>query len=229
MGKKKMAKRKVSLPEYEESVSDEISTVYGDLVTFMMMLFVLLFVLSYNKNQDADFFTQMQVKFGGKRDQSQDSMTTDSLLISNLQNFIKKEKLDEHTQILVDEQKIKIILFAPILFDSGKSELKPAAFSMLSGFIETLGHLQNDIIIEGHTDNIPIHNDEFDSNWDLSFSRAYSVVKYFMKSGIFKPTKLSGLGYGEYRPFSDNATAEGRAQNRRIEINIIRVTKADSK
>jgi chemotaxis protein MotB len=223
-----MAKTKVELPEPVEAETDEISTVYGDLVTFMMMLFVLLFVLSYNKNQDADFFTQMNVKFGGKRQSPQESMTTDSLLISKLQNFIKKEDLDKHTQILVDEQKIKIILTVPVLFDIGKAKIKPEAFPILNGFIEVLGHVQNDIIVEGHTDDVPIHTTEFDSNWDLSFYRSYSVVKYFMNSGTFLPTKLSGIGYGEYRPITENITVEGRSQNRRIELNVIRVTRADS-
>jgi len=192
------------------------------------MLFILLFVLSYNKNQDSDFFTQLNVKFGGKKDESKQSMTTDSLLVSKLQNFIKKEKLDEFTQVLVDEQKIKIVLKSPVLFDSGKANLKPQAYPLLEGFISTLSSVKNDIVIEGHTDNMPIHNEEFDSNWDLSFYRAYSVVKYFMETKKFDPTRLSGIGYGEYRPIGDNETPEGRSANRRIEINVIRVTQAES-
>ena len=93
---------------------DEINTVYGDLVTFIMMLFILLFVLSYNEKQNEDFFTEMNVKFGGKEQQSQHSITTDSVLVSQLQNFIEQEKLEEYMQILVDEEKMKLML-APSL------------------------------------------------------------------------------------------------------------------
>jgi len=220
-----MSKR-VKVVEAEQDASAEISTVYGDMITFVMVLFILLFVLSYNKEQDETFFTKMQIQFGGQKIEQKKMLTSEALFVSKLQGYIEKEKLNEHAQILVDEQKIKITLFPSVLYDSGKAELKPGGKKVLDGFAEIVRDVKNPIIVEGHTDNVPIRNDEYESNWDLSFHRAYSVVKYLMKRWNFEPTQLSALGYGEYHPIATNDTAEGRERNRRIEVNIIRVARS---
>jgi chemotaxis protein MotB len=212
-----------------DDASSEVQTIYGDLVTFIMMLFILLFVLSFNDNATGLFFSQMAEQFGGKETQAQESMTTDAILVSQLQNFIDREKLDEYAQILVDEQKVKLILSTPVLFDSGKAALKPGSFKLLDGLSSVFSGIENPIIAEGHTDSIPINNDEFESNWELSFHRAYSVVKYLISSKKYSPERLSAIGYGEYRPISDNKTAHGRSTNRRLEINIIRLTETNTK
>ena len=208
----------------EEDASGEVQTIYGDLVTFIMMLFILLFVLSYNDDATGNFFSQMAEKFGGKKTEIQESITADAILVSQLQNFIDREKLDKEAQILVDEQKIKLILNTPVLFDSGKAHLKEKAPKILDSMHKILKGMENSIIIEGHTDSVPIHNKEFDSNWDLSFHRAYSVLKYFINKKKYSPERLSALGNGEYRPVDTNKTEEGRSKNRRIEVNIIRIT-----
>jgi len=210
----------------EDHGGDEINTIYGDLVTFIMMLFILLFVLSYNEKQNDDFFTQMNVKFGGKKQESQHSITTDSVLVSQLQNFIKKEKLDDVMQILVNEQKVKLLLSPNLLFDSGKADIKTQGYSALNGVSKILEGVDNTVIIEGHTDNIPIRTAKYESNWDLSMYRALSVLKYFLKKG-HAPSQFSAQGFGEHRPVSPNTTEAGRSKNRRIEVNIIRITAVD--
>jgi len=187
------------------------------------MLFILLFVLSYNENQNDDFFTQMSERMGGKKDEAKQSMSTDALLVSQLQNFIEKEKLDEHAQILVDEQKIKLIMNPPLLFLSGKAELLPAGKQLLDGVSEIMKGVENPIMIEGHTDDRPIHTTQYDSNWDLSFDRAYSVIKYMVSNKGHSPLQMSGTGYGEFRPIATNDTEVGQDKNRRIEVNIIRI------
>jgi len=75
--------------------------------------------------------------------------------------------------------------------------------------------------IEGHTDNVPIHNGHFPSNWELSTARATELVKLFISRYRIMPTRLSAAGYAESHPTDDNATAEGRARNRRIDIVIL--------
>ncbi len=207
---------------------NEIATIYGDLITFIMCLFIILFVLSYNEQQDETFFIQMRMQFGAKELEQENVVTTEELLVSKVVGYIEKEKLEENARILVDEQKIKLILNPPILFDSGKARLKPEGVRILSGLATVFAQVQNPIIIEGHTDDVPINNAEFDSNWDLSFFRAYSVMKLFMNKLGFSPKQLSALGYGEYHPILPNDTVENRARNRRIEINVIRVTQAEA-
>lgn len=221
-------RKKSKLIQVENAFGDgssEVSTIYGDLVTFVMMLFILLFVLSYNKSQNEDFFTQMTKKMGGKQQEKQESMSTDALLVSQLQNFIEKETLDEYAQILVDEQKIKLIVNPPLLFDIGKAAIKPKGKRLLDGISDIMKGVENPIMIEGHTDNVPIHSNDYDSNWDLSFHRAYSVIRYLVSNKGHSPLQLSGTGYGEFRPIETNATKEGRSKNRRIEVNVIRITK----
>ncbi|RAP31977.1 hypothetical protein DID75_05525 [Candidatus Marinamargulisbacteria bacterium SCGC AG-410-N11] len=206
---------------------DVVQAVYGDLITFVMMLFVLLFVLSYNKNKTQDFVTEMQVKFGERMEEQQVSMTTDALLISRIEHFIDKNKLKDNAEIVVDEHRVKLILNPPLLFDSGKANLKKGSGALLKSLSETFKEVFNPIVIEGHTDNVPINNKDFRSNWELSFHRAYSVVRYLIYTKKYTPERLSGIGYGEYHPIKNNDTKENRAQNRRIEVNVIRISESD--
>ena len=220
-------RRKRQEIEPEESGSSEVQTIYGDVVTFIMSLFILLFVISHNDMTDKTFLSEMRIELGGKIIEQKDRVNTEALFISQVQGYIQKEKLESVTKILVDEQKIKIILEDPVLFPSGKADLSPRGIEILSGFAVLFKQTENPIIIEGHTDNIPISNDEFASNWELSFYRAFSVVKYMIAKYQFSPDQLSCLGYGEYRPIAPNDTRENRSLNRRIEMNVIRLSKAD--
>jgi chemotaxis protein MotB len=78
-----------------------------------------------------------------------------------------------------------------------------------------------DIRIEGHTDNVPIHTDQFDSNWELSTARATHMARIFIVGHQFTPARLSASGYAKYHPVTSNATEEGRAQNRRVDIIVL--------
>jgi chemotaxis protein MotB len=75
--------------------------------------------------------------------------------------------------------------------------------------------------VEGHTDNVPIRNARFPSNWELSTARATTVVAYLIERFKFAPERLSAGGYSEYRPVESNATAEGRSRNRRVDIVVL--------
>ena len=75
--------------------------------------------------------------------------------------------------------------------------------------------------VEGHSDDQPIHNAQFSSNWELSTARAMAVLLYLVNSAGFDPTKISASGYGQYRSVADNATAEGRRMNRRVDLVVL--------
>jgi len=110
---------------------------------------------------------------------------------------------------------IELEMNSEMLFFSGDAELSKKAIPVLKKVAEVINPLPNMINIEGHTDNIPIDNVKFRSNWDLSSARATSVVHEFIKDGI-NPLRLSAIGYGEFHPIGDNKVEEGRFKNRRV-------------
>jgi len=115
---------------------------------------------------------------------------------------------------------VEIEMNTNILFASADSELEEEAFPALKALAGVLKTLPNSIDVEGHTDNIPISNEEFPSNWELSAARAASVVHLFTQYGV-DPRRLSSIGYAEYRPKSTNKTVKGRLSNRRVKIVIL--------
>lgn len=115
---------------------------------------------------------------------------------------------------------VEIEMNTSILFSSADSELEEEAYPALKALATVLKTLPNSIDVEGHTDNLPISNEMFPSNWELSAARAASVVHLFTRYGV-NPRRLSSIGYAEFRPISNNATEEGRLRNRRVKIVIL--------
>lgn len=110
---------------------------------------------------------------------------------------------------------IELEMNSEMLFLSGEAELSKKAIPVLKKISEVISSLPNAINVEGHTDNIPIDNIKFRSNWDLSSARATSVVHELIKDGI-NPIRLSAIGYGEFHPVGDNKVEDGRFKNRRV-------------
>jgi chemotaxis protein MotB len=140
---------------------------------------------------------------------------------SRIDNLVKNKGLQEYTQVEISEKYVKITLKTPVLFAAGSPALKDAATLSLKEVAKALTLLKNQIIVEGHTDNVPIKTAVYSSNWELSVARAYSVIEFFENTGI-KPERFIAAGYGEFKPVASNETEEGRMQNRRIEINVVR-------
>lgn len=112
-------------------------------------------------------------------------------------------------------------------FDSGSSALRPEAIPTLTDIVKVIGPGRLQIRIEGHTDNVPIHSARYDSNWELSTARATEIIKLLITRYSITPNRLSASGYGEYFPVASNQTAEGRSQNRRVDLVILN-TSVDS-
>lgn len=125
-----------------------------------------------------------------------------------------------------DKHWVEVEINTSILFPSGSATLSGPAMPVLSSLADILKRFPNAIHVEGFTDNVPINNVIFPSNWELSAGRAASVVHLFTESGL-QPERLVAIGYGEFRPTADNSTAEGRAKNRRVVL-VIQST-ADSR
>ena len=124
---------------------------------------------------------------------------------------------------LIDVKKhdfwIELQMSSELLFTSGSDQLSQRAMDVLKTVALVLNPLPNAVSVEGYTDNIPIETAIFRSNWDLSASRATSVVHELIKAGI-DPLRLSAIGYGEYHPIADNNSEKGRFQNRRVTLVI---------
>jgi chemotaxis protein MotB len=114
---------------------------------------------------------------------------------------------------------LTIDISASALFSPGEARLSPEAVRALSAVGRVLASADFPVRVEGHTDNVPITNPQFPSNWELSAARAASVVRLFIDNNV-DPRRLTATGYADQRPLADNATPEGRQKNRRVAITI---------
>lgn len=108
-------------------------------------------------------------------------------------------------------------------FDSGEAKLAPGAADKIKRIAAVLTQYGLDMRVEGHTDNVPIHNENFNSNWDLSTARAMAVAMMLVNESGVDPKRMSIAGYAEYHPVASNDTPEGRKANRRVDIVIVSV------
>ena len=106
-------------------------------------------------------------------------------------------------------------------FDSGSAIPGPETAATLHQIAESLADCHYDVRVEGHTDTIPIHNSEFDSNWELSSARATHIARLLLAMRAMPPEQISAAGYAEYHPIAKNDTAEGRAENRRVDLVVM--------
>jgi chemotaxis protein MotB len=134
--------------------------------------------------------------------------------------------LKEAVDISQDERGVIITLQEMVLFDSGKADIRPIVFPLLDWIAEVLDSIPNDILIMGHTDNVPMRGDRYRSNWELSLYRALSTHNYFIEKKGLSPERFAVGGYGDTRPRFPNITKEGRQKNRRVEIIIKRMQQA---
>lgn len=114
---------------------------------------------------------------------------------------------------------VEVDIKSEILFDSGSAEMSPKAIPILEQLGRILRPLENPIRVEGHTDNRPINNVAFPSNWELSAARSARIVRLFAQIGV-DPTRMVAAGLSEYQPIADNSAADGRNSNRRVTLVI---------
>lgn len=135
-------------------------------------------------------------------------------LVERLKKMIDAGQL----KVVLREGRMLIALPNDVLFDSGRTSLKPDAQAALTAVAGALGSIgDRHFLVAGHTDDVPIHTAQFPSNWELSTARAVEVTKYLVSKGM-KPQALSAAGHGEFDPVAPNDSNENRALNRRIEI-----------
>jgi len=131
---------------------------------------------------------------------------------------------EKRLELIEDRRGLVLAIPEAFAFDAGRADLSPTSEALMGRVGRVLSGLPNSIRVEGHTDDTPIRNPRFESNWDLSTARATRVVAYFIGNVAIPPSRLSAAGYSEFHPRADNATVDGRARNRRVDIVILNLS-----
>jgi len=220
-------------------------TTYGDMMSLLLVFFVLLFsfstidankwksiVLSFNGGLDSvevvddlpeDIPVITPIPDEPKNPAQSDEIDDFEQLYKQISEYVKEGKLSGQLDIKKSDTEILIRFRDNVIFDSGKADIRREAQKILGDIAGMLNKYKNQIDmvrIEGHTDNVPMSSPKYPSNWELSTARSVEVLRFFIEKYDFDPLKLSAVGYGEYHPVADNSTAKGRALNRRVDVVI---------
>jgi len=220
---------------------------FADLVTLLMVFFILLFAMGTIEDQKwkqikaslksalgtqelpeaglregLDVIKDVDAKLDTKTIHAVDevgAMVAKEMeeIASEVEEFVYKNKLSGQVEVSSDQRGAIITVSDVVLFPPGKSRMTFAGRSTIKQIFDLLKQFNYDVRIEGHTDNTPIHTERFPSNWELSAARAAEVARMLVEEG-FPPEKLSVVGFAEFQPKVPNTTLESRGVNRRIEI-----------
>ncbi len=240
--------RRRAAPPQEEGAPAWMNT-YGDMVTLLLTFFVLLFAFSSidaakwksivqsftgkkitssaNTTPDPNFGLE-DVRFPedtpGPTPGGSGEETSFDELYEKIKTHVRESGEASSLDVSKDGGLITIRVTDTALFNSGDDRIRDEALALLDSIITIFDEYDDAlqlVHIEGHTDNIPISGSKFKSNWDLSTSRAVSVVQYCIENSKLSPMKYAASGYGEYHPISDNNSEEGRAKNRRVDFLLL--------
>ena len=225
-----MISRRQRRKQGENSHLDRWLLTYSDLITLLLGLFVILYVMSkvdstkYSKVVQAlgGMFGKSAVLNGSTSPMSSEPPVSDSQVIEKkLQGALFEDMRSNLVSVTHDERGVTVHLAEELLFASGDAALKNTSLGSLDLLASVLKSLSNEIRVEGHTDNVPIHTSEYPSNWHLSVARAMNTGNYLLVRHGLKPDKVTIVGYSQYKPLVPNITDHGRAKNRRVVIVIV--------
>jgi len=138
-----------------------------------------------------------------------------------LQQTLSNEVAKHTVSIEMGRDGLVISLREAGFFASGSALPKPETLHTLKTIAAALSSTPYDLRVEGHTDNFPIHNAQFDSNWELSTARATNIARLLLKMNAIRADRLAAAGYAEYHPVAPNDSSEGRAKNRRVDLVVL--------
>ena len=248
-----MARKKRPKP-HEAEASEAWLLPYSDLLTLLLALFIVLFAMSQTDEKKMEAMSQaFTAAFNtggpsffnkaGPSDSRFAEMPSDedkgnSAYIQEnqqlegikktLDQYINQNHMQDELNTELTEDGLMIRIKEKALFPSGSADLVPESQRIGPIIAGLLAPISERVIISGHTDNVPISNARFPSNWELSSSRALNFMKFILaKDGRLQPARFSANGCSEYRPVASNSTEEGRTQNRRVEVLIARAYQPD--
>lgn len=221
-------------------VGEEKENIFSNLFMILLAFFIFLYSFStVDLNKFQAIKKSLQASLAGKNtvgnmSESNISRANDNAVSGKNTNlsdyeevyfkvrtFITENRLGANVEIVDDDRGVILQIRDSALFETGKADLLKDSKDLLDKISVLLSTLQNNVAVEGHTDNVPINTFRFETNWDLSAERAVNVVRYLTEAKGLEPTRFSATGYGEYKPIVDNNTPENRMKNRRINILIL--------
>lgn len=232
----------------EGHISESWLIPYADILTLLLALFIVLYASSsIDKDKYKSIMESFQSEFSGTniptdnaglsvnpaikeevktpkmKELAQEEGVDPELdeLRKKIEKYLAENNLQSTVTLQETKRGIEISFQEMVLFDSGKAALKEESYKTLNGILGLIKDLLNPINFEGHTDNVPISNSTFSSNWELAAARAASVL-YFFESQNIASERLQFSSYGEYSPIYANDSDEHRQANRRVTIVVLR-------
>ena len=202
-------------------------TTYSDLVTLLLVFFVLLYVMTPGIDEStfnsiiAHFQNSTSVVF--EKDSSSEQNDDGSLRDEwkQVQQFLEEQGYSDEVDIEKTDQGVKVTLNDSLTFNSGSARLLNRSEIVLERIAKAIGTDVREVKTHGHTDDVPISESSiYRSNWHLGAARAVSVVLFLNDESVLESNKFEASSYGEFRPVASNDTPEGRRRNRRVEIYI---------
>jgi chemotaxis protein MotB len=208
---------------------------FGDLMALLLTFFVLMLSLSkineekYSAISEAlgESFGPQQMQLLKKSGVNQGIIEMPAPKPEDKQSLDRVIEDDFHHEmdmgdlsLLVDEGRVSLSFPETLAFASGSDQLTPQFIDILQKMARILAGFPGMIVVSGHTDDIPVHNAKFQSNWSLSSARAVAVVERLISNGI-PANRLSAVAYADTQPVVPNSSPELRAKNRRVEISIV--------
>jgi chemotaxis protein MotB len=192
---------------------------YADLITTLMVFFLALYVLELAKDRDLQT-KKFEAQAASARAQTATTSATDARKAAQATLVALLRPLSDARAITVSEspQGVEIAINAKILFNSGDARLLPESMDVLDRVAKVLANQSGkNILVEGHSDSVPIANGKYASNWELSAARAGAVVRFFVDKGV-EPHRLAAVGRADNVPLVLGDDAAARAANRRVTI-----------
>lgn len=185
--------------------------------------------ISQLENFDSYYNQQLSSQSDGQTEEEKDiteayeqqELEESEDMAQQLENALSQYGIQDDVEVDFNAEYVTLNMNGALLFDSASAELRDEAYPLVNKLGKILVTYDNNIIeVEGHTDNVPIHSSKYEDNNVLSMYRALAVANYLRDTTTLDPADIKSSGRGEYVPIADNATPEGRARNRRVEIKI---------
>ena len=185
--------------------------------------------ISQLENFDSYYNQQLSSQSDGQTEEEKDiteayeqqELEESEDMAQQLENALSQYGIQDDVEVDFNAEYVTLNMNGALLFDSASAELRDEAYPLVNKLGKILVTYDNNIIeVEGHTDNVPIHSSKYEDNNVLSMNRALAVANYLRDTTTLDPAYIKSSGRGEYVPIADNATPEGRARNRRVEIKI---------